>query len=450
MTSDFELTDLPDSAPVRPAAMWLRYDSRADGWTAGRRAAFLTHLADNGVVAQAAAAVGKSLASAYALRRRAGGYAFNLGWEAALLLARRRVADELMTVAIQGEKAVWIREEGQTTYTRSNSRIALALLDRVNPATSLNEILAIAQYFDWFLELVDGDDDIWPLFDTALSESDFDARSRVRISLQLSDESADCEGEPAPVDQQTTGDDQPSIEYKSMPPPHDTAAPSLDIPFQPRRNIHPRLRLTPRLRKQMRRHLRTGINRQRHLINPVIFALRDLPAVLGPHIMIMIDGGADGVGLAGRVDEHVLQIPIALRAVWPSEADFGGVAVVLGDDVAVESAADEVDHILPPGQLRAVGAAAQVDLHIFGEEGGKFGLIAGIDTAEISVFELADFFEVGELLGREFGHRYASPKLAGGSPIATTFAAPSLTEWIRQDRRRDRVSAIHQRPAAKV
>jgi hypothetical protein len=217
MTSDVDLTNHPDPAALRPAAMWLRYDSRADGWTPGRRAAFLTHLADNGVVAEAAAAVGKSLASAYALRRRASGYAFNLGWEAALLLARRRVADELMTAAIKGETAVWTREEGKTIYTRFNPRTALALLDRVNPATSLNEVMAVAQHFDWFRDLIDEAADLWPLFDTSLDEGDFDARSRVRINLQLSDESADFEGADKQDRLEPDDEDGPPIEYKSMP-----------------------------------------------------------------------------------------------------------------------------------------------------------------------------------------------------------------------------------------
>lgn len=31
------------------AAAYLRYESRADGWSAGRQAACLAHLADNGI-----------------------------------------------------------------------------------------------------------------------------------------------------------------------------------------------------------------------------------------------------------------------------------------------------------------------------------------------------------------------------------------------------------------
>ncbi len=69
-----------DGAALLPAAEFLAYDARCDGWTAGRQAAFLQHLADGGVVADAARCVGMSLAGAYPLRRKARGYAFNLGW----------------------------------------------------------------------------------------------------------------------------------------------------------------------------------------------------------------------------------------------------------------------------------------------------------------------------------------------------------------------------------
>ena len=60
-----------------------------------------------------------------------GGYAFNLGWEAALIIARRVISDRLMTAAIKGEEARWVREEGVTTYTRQNTKLSLALLDRI-------------------------------------------------------------------------------------------------------------------------------------------------------------------------------------------------------------------------------------------------------------------------------------------------------------------------------
>lgn len=106
---------LHDADARLPAAAYLRYEGRADGWSPGRQAAFLSHLADNGVVEDAARSVGMSVGGGYALRRQARGYGFNLGWEAALIIARRVVADRLMTAAIKGEQARWVREDGVTT-----------------------------------------------------------------------------------------------------------------------------------------------------------------------------------------------------------------------------------------------------------------------------------------------------------------------------------------------
>ena len=205
-----------DSDARLPAAAYLRYESRADGWSAGRQAAFLAHLADHGIVADAARSVGMSQAGGYALRREARGYAFNLGWEAALIIARRVVADNLMAAAIKGEESRWVREDGVTTYIRQNTKLSLALLDRVNPATSLAEVLAVATRFDWFLQLVDegvAAENLWELFfEDALARSEREARARVRAALLLCDDSAVLDDD----DDHAQGNDAGPIEYKSM------------------------------------------------------------------------------------------------------------------------------------------------------------------------------------------------------------------------------------------
>ncbi len=183
-----------DTDAELPAAAYLRYESRADGWSAGRQAAFLCHLADNGVVADAARSVGMSLQGGYALRRQARGYAFSLGWEAALLIARRIVVNNLMTAAVKGEQSRWVREEGVTTYTRQNSTLSLALLNRISPSATVPEVQAVAMRFDWFLQLIDDGaraEDLWEMFfDAALPHSDVEARDRVRGALLLCEEAA--------------------------------------------------------------------------------------------------------------------------------------------------------------------------------------------------------------------------------------------------------------------
>jgi len=250
-------SSLRDDIDARlPAAAFLRYEARADGWSAGRQAAFLAHLADNGVVEDAARCVGKHVSGGYALRREARGYAFNLGWEAALIIARRVVADNLMAAAVKGEESRWVREDNVTTYIRQNTKLSLALLDRVNPATSLAEVLAVATRFDWFLQLV-GDgvaaESLWELFfEDALAHNEPEARARVRASLLLSDDSAGFEdggdGASDDADDDDGQNELPPIEYKSMdgPPRGDDDGQRLGERHQLRRKgRHQRLCLLP-------------------------------------------------------------------------------------------------------------------------------------------------------------------------------------------------------------
>lgn len=58
--------------------------ARHDGWTAERQRAFVDALASLGLVSAAAASVGKSVKSAYALRRRSGAEGFAAAWDAAV------------------------------------------------------------------------------------------------------------------------------------------------------------------------------------------------------------------------------------------------------------------------------------------------------------------------------------------------------------------------------
>jgi hypothetical protein len=92
---------IPDFVPVP-----LR--TRCDGWTPVRQGEFVGWLAQTGSVAQAAAFVGCSRASAYALRRRAGAEGFAAAWAVAaaggLVDAPRRklTPDEVAVAAITG------------------------------------------------------------------------------------------------------------------------------------------------------------------------------------------------------------------------------------------------------------------------------------------------------------------------------------------------------------
>jgi hypothetical protein len=139
---------------------------RYDGWTPDRQRAFLEAIAEGHTVGSACALVGMAPSSAYALRRRAAGAAFALGWRAANLLAREKVADTLLARAIDGQVETVTRADGETiTRHRYDNRLAstmLARLDRfadkeAGEATHQAARLVAAE-FDGFLDLIDRDE----------------------------------------------------------------------------------------------------------------------------------------------------------------------------------------------------------------------------------------------------------------------------------------------------
>jgi hypothetical protein len=109
------------------------YDQREDGWTPERIAIFLNRLAEWGIVSDAAEAAGVTRQAAYALRNSAKGRAFQLAWRAALLLARRRLADDLMSRAVNGQvDQLWRDGQLWRERHRQDNRLGLALLTRLD------------------------------------------------------------------------------------------------------------------------------------------------------------------------------------------------------------------------------------------------------------------------------------------------------------------------------
>jgi len=82
-----------DPVPLRP---------RHDGWTPDKQAGFIDALAESGCVTEAAARVGMSAATAYALRRRPDAESFRMAWEAALDHAVTRLSDAAFARALGG------------------------------------------------------------------------------------------------------------------------------------------------------------------------------------------------------------------------------------------------------------------------------------------------------------------------------------------------------------
>lgn len=135
-------------------------------WTPRLQREFLESIATTGSVKISAAKVGMSPAAAYQLRQRAEGAAFAIGWAAAVLIARGRLADELLDRAIWGQEETveMLREDGRSfaKRRRTDARLSLAMLARLDRmaearAEAGQAMLAQVVAGDWpaFLSLFD-------------------------------------------------------------------------------------------------------------------------------------------------------------------------------------------------------------------------------------------------------------------------------------------------------
>lgn len=139
---------------------------RCDGFTPERQVVFLDALSRCGVAADAARVAGVSRDTVYNLRNRAEGRAFSLAWDAAMLMSRARVSDELHSRALNGVvEKIYRNGELWGERHRHDNRLAMALLTRLDrQCEGLGEGAAtartVAQEWDQFLDIVeDGGDE---------------------------------------------------------------------------------------------------------------------------------------------------------------------------------------------------------------------------------------------------------------------------------------------------
>lgn len=149
--------------PVATDALGRR--RRCDGLTPERQVVFLDALARCGVAADAARAAGVSRDTVYNLRNRAEGRAFSLGWDAAMLMSRGRVGDELHSRALNGVvERIYRNGELWGERHRHDNRLAMAVLTRLDRqverlGNGAATARIIAQEWDQFLDIIeDGGD----------------------------------------------------------------------------------------------------------------------------------------------------------------------------------------------------------------------------------------------------------------------------------------------------
>ncbi|KTE30044.1 MULTISPECIES: hypothetical protein [unclassified Sphingopyxis] len=137
-------------------------------WTPALQRSFLESLAATGSVISAAAMVCMSPSAAYQFKQRPEGAAFRIGWAAAVLIARDRLADQLLERAIWGyEETSEVDPDDHRRFTRRrrhDGRLGLAMLARLDRmvetrAKAGEAMLAQIVAGDWsaFLALFDLD-----------------------------------------------------------------------------------------------------------------------------------------------------------------------------------------------------------------------------------------------------------------------------------------------------
>lgn len=109
---------------------------REGGWDGPKMAAFIATLAQTGIVRDACRACDISAKSAYALRHR--DPVFTKAWEAALDMARHRLADELLARSLKGSAEALLRD-GAIVAERQHfdNKLAFSILRRLDRRAEL-------------------------------------------------------------------------------------------------------------------------------------------------------------------------------------------------------------------------------------------------------------------------------------------------------------------------
>lgn len=119
-----------DSLPVSPFTLPAS-SARHDGWTGEKMAIFCETLAETAVVAEACSEARMGISGAYAFRRRSP--VFAAAWDAALTIARERLADTLLARSMEGNiEQIW--KDGEIVGERHllDNRLGLAILKRLD------------------------------------------------------------------------------------------------------------------------------------------------------------------------------------------------------------------------------------------------------------------------------------------------------------------------------
>jgi len=127
---------------TRASALPQPARTRHDGWTGEKMATFCEALAETAVVEEACDQAGMSVSGAYAHRRR--NPMFAAAWDAALTVARERLADTLLSRSMEGNREL-IYQNGELVGERHvlDNRLGLAILRRLDRLAETGSTVSI-------------------------------------------------------------------------------------------------------------------------------------------------------------------------------------------------------------------------------------------------------------------------------------------------------------------
>lgn len=119
----------PEGVPVPAFTPWQPKRARARGWSAVTQRWFIAELTRIGSARAAAAAVGKTVQSAYLLRAKHGAESFATAWDEAVIAGRQGAEQVAIARALHGEMVPQFRDGRFTGYKlRRNDKLLVAAL----------------------------------------------------------------------------------------------------------------------------------------------------------------------------------------------------------------------------------------------------------------------------------------------------------------------------------
>jgi hypothetical protein len=122
----------PEGVPVPRFTPWRGRNHAPNGWTPARQLGFIRALTRCGSARAAAAAVGKSVRSAYLLRDKPGAASFAAAWDKAAIVGRRAAVDAAIDRALHGERVPVFRAgRFRGVRLKHNDRLLLGVFNAV-------------------------------------------------------------------------------------------------------------------------------------------------------------------------------------------------------------------------------------------------------------------------------------------------------------------------------